>query len=148
MEKSQAVVEEDYQVLIDENLRKNYDQVHLSASLTSSASDTLQEVLESPAGGKSYLPFSEISVDIEEGPYRGKMLAQVREKMGIEIRAISAETRVSLKMLEWIEAEDFERLPAQVYLKGFLKGYAECLGLDPKRVIEDYLQAMGSTRKK
>jgi len=148
MEKSQAVVDEDYRVLIDEDLRKNYDQVHLSTSLALSAADTLQEVPESPAEERSSLPFSEISVDIGEGPYRGKMLAQIREKMGIEVGAISAETRVSVKTLEWIEAEDFERLPAQVYLKGFLKGYAECLGLDPKKVIEDYLQAMGSTRKK
>jgi len=148
MVKSQAAVGEDYQVSIDENLRKNYDQAHLSAGLTLSASNTLHEVPESPAERKSYLPFSEISVDIGEGPYRGKMLAQIRERMGIDVRAISAETRISLKMLEWIEAEDFERLPAQVYLKGFLKGYAECLGLDPKKVIEDYLEAMGSTKKK
>ncbi len=97
---------------------------------------------------KAYLPFSEISIDIGEGPYRGKMLKQVREKMGIELKTISMETRISLKILEWIEEENSDRLPAKVYLKGFLKGYAQCLGLDPKKVVEDYLHAMEPAKKK
>ena len=97
---------------------------------------------------KTYLPFSEISVDLGEGPYRGKMLKQIREKMGVDLKTISMETRISLKILEWIEEENVGQLPVQVYLKGFLKGYAQCLGLDPKKVIEDYLNSLGPAKKK
>lgn len=149
MEEIQAAVEEAYRVLMDEALRKDYDQSHLSAlNLRWPKSEQLPEAPESPMEKKTYLPFSEISIDVGEGPYRGKMLKQIREKMGIELKAISSETKINLKVLEWIEEEDAARLPAQVYLKGFLKGYAQCLGLDPKKVIEDYLGAMAPAKKK
>jgi cytoskeletal protein RodZ len=50
--------------------------------------------------------------------------------------------------LEWVEEEVFEKLPPLVYLKGFLKSYAQSLGLDPPKVIEDYLHFMEESRKK
>jgi hypothetical protein len=134
---------------MDEASRKDYDQSHLSAlNLKWPKSEKLPEAPESPMGKKTYLPFSEISIDVGEGPYRGKMLKQIREKMGIELKTISSETKINLKVLERIEEESVERLPVQVYLKGFLKGYAQCLGLDPKKVIEDYLSSIGPTKKK
>jgi DnaJ-class molecular chaperone len=149
MEQIQAAVEEAYRVLIDETSRKNYDQTHLSAlSLKWPKSEKLPEPPESPMGKKTYLPFSEISIDLGEGPYRGKMLKQIRERMGVDLKTVSVETKISLKILQWIEEENAEQLPALVYLKGFLKGYAQCLGLDPRRVIEDYLNSLGPSKKK
>lgn len=149
MKKIQAMIEEAYRVLMDETLRKEYDQSHLSSlSLKWPKSEKLPEAPESPMGKKTYLPFSEISVDIGEGPYHGKMLKQIRERMGIELRSIAMETKITVKILELIEEEAFDRLPTQVYLKGFLKGFAQCLGLDPKKVIEDYLHSMETPKKK
>ncbi len=149
MEKIQAVIEEAHRVLMDETSRRNYDQTHLSSlSLKWPRSEKIPETPESPMEKKTYLPFSEISVDLGEGPYRGKMLKQIREKMGVDLKTISMETRISLKILECIEEENVGQLPAQVYLKGFLKGYAQCLGLDPKKVIEDYLNSLGPAKKK
>ena len=149
MEKIQAAIEEAYRVLMDETARKNYDQTHPSSlSLKWPRSEKLPEAPETSMGKKTYLPFSEISIDLGEGPYRGKMLKQIRERMGVDLKTVSAETKISLKMLQWIEEENAEQLPALVYLKGFLKGYAQCLGLDPKKVIEDYLNALGPTKKK
>ena len=149
MEKIQALIEEAHRVLMDETSRRNYDQTHVSSlNLKWPKSEKLPETPESPMEKKTYLPFSEISVDLGEGPYRGKMLKQIREKMGVDLKTISMETRISLKILEWIEEENVEQLPAQVYLKGFLKGYAQCLGLDPKKVIDDYLNSLGPAKKK
>jgi flagellar biosynthesis protein FlhG len=149
MEKIQAVIEEAHRVLMDETSRRNYNQTHLaSLNLKWPRSEKIPETPESPMEKKTYLPFSEISVDLGEGPYRGKMLKQIREKMGVDLKTIFMETRISLKILEWIEEENVGQLPAQVYLKGFLKGYAQCLGLDPKKVIEDYLNALGPAKKK
>jgi len=149
MEKIQTVIEEAHRVLMDETSRRNYDQTHPSSlSLKWPRSEKIPETPESPMEKKTYLPFSEISVDLGEGPYRGKMLKQIREKMGVDLKTISMETRISLKILEWIEEENVGQLPAQVYLKGFLKGYAQCLGLDPKKVIEDYLNSIGPAKKK
>lgn len=149
MEKIQAVIEEAHRVLMDETSRRNYDQTHLSSlNLKWPRSEKIPETPESPMEKKTYLPFSEISVDLGEGPYRGKMLKQIREKMGVDLKTISMETRISLKILELIEEEKVGQLPPQVYLKGFLKGYAQCLGLDPKKVIEDYLNSLGPAKKK
>jgi flagellar biosynthesis protein FlhG len=149
MQEIQAAIEEAYRVLKDEGSRKNYDQSHADAlNLKWPKSEKLSEAPESPMEKKTYLPFSEISIDVGEGPYRGKMLKQIREKMGIDLKTISLETKINLKILEIIEEENLERLPAQVYLKGFLKGYAQCLGLDSKRVIEDYLRAFEPAKKK
>jgi flagellar biosynthesis protein FlhG len=149
MKDIQSAIEEAYRVLKDETSRKNYDQSHAALlSLKWPKSERLSETPESPMEKKTYLPFSEISIEVGEGPYRGKMLKQIREKMGIDLKTISLETKINLKILEFIEEEDLERLPARVYLRGFLKGYAQCLGLDPKRVIEDYLRAIEPAPKK
>ena len=149
MKKIQEVIEEAYRVLTEETLRKNYDQTHLSSlNLKWPKSEKLPETPESPMEKKTYLPFSEISIELGEGPYRGKMLKQIRERMGMDLKTISMETRIPVKILEVIEEETVERLPARVYLKGFLKGYAQCLGLDPNKVIEDYLHSLGPAKKK
>ena len=149
MEKIQAVIEEAHRVLMDETSRRNYDQTHFSSlNLKWPRSEKIPETPESPMEKKTYLPFSEISVDLGEGPYRGKMLKQIREKMGVDLKTISMETRISFKILERIEEENVGQLPPQVYLKGFLKGYAQCLGLDPRKVIEDYLNSLGPAKKK
>jgi cytoskeletal protein RodZ len=42
-------------------------------------------------------------------------------------------------MLEAIESEDFEALPARPYLRGFLVSYSSFLGLDGDNVTRDYL---------
>jgi DnaJ-class molecular chaperone len=145
----QEAVEEAYRVLMDDTLRRQYDQTHqIPLSLKWPQSERLPETTEPPMEKKTYLPFSEISIDVGEGPYRGKMLKQVREKLGIDLKTISMETRINFRVLEWIEAEQLDCLPALVYLKGFLRGYAQCLGLDPKRVIEDYLNSLPSPKKK
>ena len=68
--------------------------------------------------------------------------------MGVELQTVSKETKINIKILEWIEEEAFEKLPALVYLKGFLKGYAQSLGLDPQKVIEEYLRSMEESKKK
>jgi cytoskeletal protein RodZ len=50
--------------------------------------------------------------------------------------------------LEWIEEEAFEKLPALVYLKGFLRAYAQSLGLNSQKVVEEYIRFMGESKKK
>jgi cytoskeletal protein RodZ len=50
--------------------------------------------------------------------------------------------------LEWIEEEAFEKLPTLVYLKGFLKVYAQSLGLNPQKVVEEYLRLVEESKKK
>lgn len=143
----QAAVEEAYRVLMNEALRKSYDQSCLETKRTQEWKRP-PEVQEGSKEKKSPLPFTEISIDVGEGPYYGKRLKEIRERMGIELNSISKETKISAKILELIEEERFETLPALVYLKGFLRGYAQFLGLDPQKVAEDYLNSMPGDKKK
>jgi cytoskeletal protein RodZ len=68
--------------------------------------------------------------------------------MGIDLEIIAQETKINLKTLESIEDEALEKLPALVYLKGFLRGYAQSLGLDPQKVVEGYVQSVSAEKKK
>lgn len=71
--------------------------------------------------------------------YTGSGLREIRETLGLDLREISTRTKVSRTNLEFIETEDFNRLPALVYLKGFVTEYAKCLDLETSRVVEEYL---------
>ncbi|PIV21749.1 MAG: hypothetical protein COZ69_08550 [Deltaproteobacteria bacterium CG_4_8_14_3_um_filter_45_9] len=143
----QSVIEEAYRVLMDETLRKSYDQSHFQTV----GGQPLEKPYEAQGVSKEQkasLSFTGLLFNPEEGLSRGKTLKQVRERMGVELPTISEETRISIKILEWIEEEAFEKLPALVYLKGFLKSYAQSLGLDPQKVIEEYIRLMGESKKK
>jgi flagellar biosynthesis protein FlhG len=147
VEQIQEAIEEAYRVLMDEALRRSYDQSHFQM-VGGQPPEKSSESQEVSKGKKTSLSFTGLSFNVEEGLYRGKTLKQVRERMGVELQIVSKETKISVKILESIEEETFEKLPALVYLKGFLKSYAQSLGLDPQKVIEDYLQLLNESKKK
>lgn len=68
----------------------------------------------------------------------GPGLRDLRRAAGISLTDIFEASRVSVATLEAIEGEDLQKLPAEIYLKGFLKSYAQCLGLDPGAVVSGY----------
>ncbi len=159
----QEAIEEAHRILMDEGLRKSYDQLHLQLideGLRSGydqsdfqpkgelPADEPTETREGSAEKKASLSFSELSLNVEKEVYRGKVLKEIRERMGIEPQTICNETKINLKSLEWIEEEAFEKLPPLVYLKGFLRSYAQSLGLDPPRVIGEYIRFMEESKKK
>lgn len=143
----QSAIEEAYRVLMDETLRRHYDRSPLQTAGESPPQKIL-DTQEISKEKKASLSFTGISFSPGEEFYRGKTLKQIREKMGVELQVIAKETKISMKVLERIEEEVFEKLPALVYLKGFLKGYAHSLGLDPQKVIGEYLDSMEQTKKK
>jgi flagellar biosynthesis protein FlhG len=145
--KIQATIEEAYRVLMDEALRKRYDQSHFKTSEGEKLERPSEEQGD-PWEKKVSLSFTDLSIETGKDIYRGKILKQIREKMGIDLKTISSETKINPKILEWIEEEALERLPALVYLKGFLRGYAQSLGLDPQKVMEEYVQFLNESKKK
>jgi flagellar biosynthesis protein FlhG len=147
MLKIQSAIEEAYRVLTDEALRKNYDQAHAHLIERAQREKQAEKPVKSSEIQGS-LSFTDLSLEVGEITYRGKSLKELREKLGIDLRAISAETKVSIKVLESIEEEDLEHLPAKVYLKGFLKAYAKALNLDPQSLIDGYFQLFQEEKKK
>ena len=147
MMKIQAAIEEAYRVLRDEALRRSYDQSHAHL-IERPPREKQTEKLVKSSEMKSSLSFTDLSMEVGEITYRGKSLKQIRERLGIDLKAISAETKISIKVLESIEEEDLKHLPARVYLKGFLKAYAQALNLDPQNLIDGYLQLFQEEKKK
>jgi len=70
----------------------------------------------------------------------GYDLKKLRKAFGIEIFEIYAVTRISVSVLRKIEEDQYENLPADVYLNHFLSSYAKILQLDAPRVIDGYYQ--------
>ena len=68
----------------------------------------------------------------------GTYLRQERELRQISLEEVAQTTRIPLRMLQHIEDDDLERLPGDVFAKGFLKSYASTVGLDEAEVLERF----------
>jgi cytoskeletal protein RodZ len=68
----------------------------------------------------------------------GSALRKARERRGVTLDAASRDTKLRVDQLRALEAEDFERLLGDVYVRGSLRTYAAYLGLDPDKVVRAY----------
>ncbi|MCW5751469.1 MAG: DUF4115 domain-containing protein [Alphaproteobacteria bacterium] len=68
----------------------------------------------------------------------GMMLRQERERLGYDLPSVAAQLRIRYPYLEAIERGAFNELPGRIYVTGFLKTYADFLGLDQKAVLDAF----------
>jgi Helix-turn-helix domain len=71
--------------------------------------------------------------------YSGGVLMRLRESKGVTLEAIAQRTKISLTHLRAIEANQYDKLPARVYVRGFVAQYAKFLSLNAERVCASYL---------
>jgi cytoskeleton protein RodZ len=67
----------------------------------------------------------------------GTRLRDERERLGIGIDQIEAETHIRAKYLLALEEDRFDVLPGPAYVRAFLRGYAERLGLDAQELMAE-----------
>lgn len=72
--------------------------------------------------------------------FTGPAIRLFREQRGLTLRYIADTTKISIRFLEAIETETFNKLPARAYIRGFITLYAKILGCDPERMSSDYLK--------
>ena len=77
----------------------------------------------------------------------GNALRTEREARGITLEAISAATKISVRMLEAIENEHFERLPGGVFNVNFVRQYARYVGLDEEEAVAAYRRLTASAEE-
>jgi curved DNA-binding protein CbpA len=156
-------IEEAFDTLINESKRVAYNQMLIDTGQVDAAFFSMQEaqkpvshiVDQSISKEKSLnrwvqkkAEIPEIAALIDEIRSKemlsGMDLKRLREALGIEISEIYAITRISSSTLNMIEADQYGDLPAEIYLRQFLKSYAEILQIDSHHVVEGYFRLMGS----
>ena len=65
----------------------------------------------------------------------GEYLKKERELRQISLQEVAEETKISVSRLKALEANQFDQLPAPIYIRGFVRIYAEYIGLDPADVM-------------
>lgn len=77
---------------------------------------------------------------MEEPTTLGAYLRRERERRNLALRTISESTKVSVPLLEGLEADDISRWPGGIFRRAFVRSYAECVGLDPDDVFRRFEQ--------
>jgi cytoskeletal protein RodZ len=70
----------------------------------------------------------------------GETLKRERELRQISLREISEATKINLRYLDALERNDFRHLPGGVFNKGFVRAYAQFIGIDPEAMAMAYLE--------
>lgn len=68
----------------------------------------------------------------------GEKLRKLRMDFRMSLPDVSKATRIQVKYLEFLEMGDYEKLPADVYVRGFLRSYARYLNIDEQALVKLY----------
>ena len=135
-------IEEAYRVLSSHQERSTYDSQYEGVSQEESLLNAVTAVEKlQPEVARETGELTPLGVE-DELPFNGAGLRRARLERGISLNRISEVTRIGLTHLENLEEDNHEALPASVYVRGFVAGYARCIGIPQERVVTDYMTAI------
>jgi hypothetical protein len=70
----------------------------------------------------------------------GEFLRRERELRQISLDDVAERTKISRRYLEAIEEGQYDRLPGEIFVRGFIRSYAQSVGLDPQDTLLMYSQ--------
>jgi cytoskeleton protein RodZ len=73
----------------------------------------------------------------------GNSLREARVRQQLELSEVELATKIRARYLRALEEEAFDALPAQTYVKGFLRTYADYLGLDGQLYVDEFNSRYG-----
>ena len=73
----------------------------------------------------------------------GELLAEARAAAGLSLAEISIRTKIPVPQLEAVERDEYHRLSGPLYVKSFLRAYAEAVGVDLEVVLDLYRRSSG-----
>jgi cytoskeleton protein RodZ len=79
-----------------------------------------------------------VTRDQGEGLPIGEVLKRTRTRRKVDIRTVEQRTKIRIKYLRALENEEWDVLPGPAYAKGFLRTYAQFLGLDGDALVDEY----------
>ena len=77
----------------------------------------------------------------------GRYLKAIRLEKKISLEQVAEQTRIGMGNLLLVEQEDHEQLPAEVFVKGFLRSYAAAVGADGDEAVRRYESQIGVMQK-
>lgn len=77
----------------------------------------------------------------------GATLKATRESLGLTVRDMADITRIQPVWLECIEQDRYSEMPAEVFIRGFIRSYARELRLCEETVFEAYMAQTGQNRQ-
>ena len=153
-----AKLDEAYSTLMDEKRRSRYDQLLIERGILEKSTqyqgdrvkvglmyDAKRVATNTALRIRDRLkPIVSSSPVIQEilanDVLSGRDLKKIRDELGISLEEISELVKVRVVYLHAIEDDQFEKTPSRIFLKGFLRAYAQCIGLDADVVASRYLK--------
>lgn len=71
----------------------------------------------------------------------GEKLKKRREELGIDLKQVANTLRIHYEYLKWIENDSLEKLPAEVYTRGYIREYARFLNVDPDPLLDEHAKS-------
>lgn len=78
----------------------------------------------------------------------GERLCQAREARNLALEDVASQTRIPIRHLQHIEQEEWDALPAATYAVGFVRAYANAVGLDGAELGRELRDRLGGTRSR
>lgn len=69
----------------------------------------------------------------------GERLREARERQKVSLHAIAEKTNISVRFLDAIEKNQFDKLPGGIFTRGFIRSYAAQVGLEPDALVTQFL---------
>jgi cytoskeleton protein RodZ len=73
----------------------------------------------------------------------GENLRRERELRGVSLREIADDTKISIRFLQALEQDRVDVLPGGLFRRTFVRQYARYVGLDPERMVAEFIYAHG-----
>jgi len=155
-----AKLDEAYSTLMDEKSRSRYDQLLIERGILEKEMQyqrdrrklSLMSDAKRPRSNTALRIRDRLKPIVSSNPtiqeilthdvLSGEDLKKIRDELGVSLEEIADIVKVRIVYLHAIENDQFEKTPSRIFLKGFLRAYAQCIGLDADIVASRYLKRM------
>lgn len=139
-----------YRILSNTKTRREYDQSLFGEGLLPGpprrgpdrTAQVLRVVPSPPGSGETPVespPPVPGELFQDKGPLSGAAFKKMRLDRNRSLAELSGELRIPRRYLEAIETDDYDQLPPEVYVRGFIRAYARALELDERAWVDGYL---------